>query len=254
MSDTPTLAQIVEALVTASEDPLNNERLAASIRIAVDQQREDAAEAAAAAAESAPDDAPAPAPPENDAALTALAEVTEEAIDEAITALNQAYEETGRALAIVRRPRGWQLMTRPEYSEFLHALFPDRRPKRLSGPALETLAIVAYRQPVTKAEIESVRGVSADGMIQKLLDLEFIKIGGRAKLPGRPLQYETTEKFLEHFNLLSPDELPNAPELQRVKLPTAEEAAAEEAAKLTAEEGSDTSDTSDTSDQPPPTP
>jgi len=76
---------------------------------------------------------------------------------------------------------------------------------------------------VTKAEIESVRGVSADAMIQKLLDLELVRIGGRAELPGRPLQYVTTEKFLEHFNLHSTAELPNAVELRRIRLPSAEE-------------------------------
>ena len=89
----------------------------------------------------------------------------------------------------------------------------------MSGPAMETLAIIAYRQPITKAAIEAVRGVACDGMIQKLLDRDLIRIGGRAELPGRPLLYETTDLFFEHFGIRSIDDLPNASELRKVKLP-----------------------------------
>jgi segregation and condensation protein B len=210
----PPLVQILEALVTASEEPLDTPGLVEALRRAVAFKRGDIAEEEIL-------------PP----GWEALEAVGEEDIEAAIAALNRSYHEHGHALAVVRRPRGWQLMTRPEFSEFLLSLFPERRSQRLSGPALETLAIIGYRQPVTKAEIESVRGVSADGMLQKLLDLEFIKIGGRAELPGRPLQYVTTEKFLEHFNLKSPEELPNSHELRRVRLPTAEEANAQQAAQ-----------------------
>ncbi|MEI6606865.1 MAG: SMC-Scp complex subunit ScpB, partial [Verrucomicrobiota bacterium] len=82
-----------------------------------------------------------------------------------------------------------------------------------------TLAIIAYRQPITKAAIEAVRGVACDGMLQKLLDRDLIRIGGRADLPGRPLLYETTELFFEHFGIRSIDDLPNSTELRKVKLP-----------------------------------
>jgi len=82
-----------------------------------------------------------------------------------------------------------------------------------------TLTIIAYRQPITKAAIETVRGVACDGMIQKLLDRDLICIGGRAELPGRPLLYETTELFFEHFGIRSIDDLPNSTELRKVKLP-----------------------------------
>ena len=90
---------------------------------------------------------------------------------------------------------------------------------------METLAIIAYRQPITKAAIEAVRGVACDGMIQKLLDRDLIRIGGRAELPGRPLLYETTDLFFEHFGIRSIDELPNASELRKIKLPEATEVA-----------------------------
>jgi segregation and condensation protein B len=85
---------------------------------------------------------------------------------------------------------------------------------------LETLAIIAYRQPITRAGIEAVRGVSVDSMVQQLVDRSLIKIEGRADLPGKPILYGTTEAFLEHFAVRTLDELPNATELRRVKLPT----------------------------------
>jgi segregation and condensation protein B len=201
-----TLQQVVETLVTAAEDPLDSEGIANSIRQSVALRAAELAEGEIL--------------PEH---LAPFAETTAEQVETAIQELNAAYVAHGHALAVVLRPRGWQLMTRPDFADFLISLFPERRTHRLSGPALETLAIIAYRQPVTKAEIESVRGVSADGMLQKLLDLELVKIGGRAELPGRPLQYVTTGKFLEHFNLQNVEALPNSQELRRVKLPTAEE-------------------------------
>lgn len=95
--------------------------------------------------------------------------------------------------------------------------------QRLSQPALETLAIIAYRQPITKAGIEAVRGVSVDAMVQQLVDKGLIKIEGRAELPGKPLLYGTTDAFLDHFAVKNLDELPNSQELRRVKLPSAPE-------------------------------
>jgi segregation and condensation protein B len=92
----------------------------------------------------------------------------------------------------------------------------------MSPPALETLAIVAYRQPVTRADIEAVRGVAVDGVLQNLMERGLVKISGRAELPGRPLLYETTGFFLEHFGLRNLEELPNAQELRSRHLPTAQ--------------------------------
>src|SRR6185369_12522553 len=95
------------------------------------------------------------------------------------------------------------------------------KPARLSPPALETLAIIAYRQPVTRADVEVVRGVNIDGVLQTLMERGLVKISGRAEIPGRPLLYETTQFFLEHFGLRNLDELPNAEELRKRYLPTA---------------------------------
>ncbi|TMP93619.1 MAG: SMC-Scp complex subunit ScpB, partial [Verrucomicrobia bacterium] len=94
-------------------------------------------------------------------------------------------------------------------------------PARLSPPALETLAIIAYRQPITRADVEAVRGVTVEGVLQNLMERGLVKISGRAELPGRPLLYETTQFFLEHFGLRNLDELPNAEELRTRYLPVA---------------------------------
>src|SRR5262249_57478879 len=92
---------------------------------------------------------------------------------------------------------------------------------RLSRRGLESLAIIAYRQPITRADVEAVRGVTVEGVLQNLMERGLVKISGRAELPGRPLLYETTEFFLEHFGLRNLDELPNAEELKRRELPKA---------------------------------
>jgi segregation and condensation protein B len=112
-------------------------------------------------------------------------------------------------------------VTRPEYAPWVRQLYPEAKPTRLSGPALETLAIIAYRQPVTRADIEAVRGVAVDGVMQVLLDRSLVRIAGRADQPGRPLLYSTTDYFLEHFGLKSTGDLPNAAELGRIPLPSA---------------------------------
>lgn len=206
MNPPPELTQIVESLVIASEDAMDSARIAESIAKAVEMRQSDLDEG-----ESLPEE------------WERLSRFTAEDVDQAVATLNERYAAAGHAIAIVMRPRGWKIMTRPELADFLTVLYPERRTRRLSAPALETLSIIAYRQPVTKAEIESVRGVSVDGMMQKLLDLELVRIEGRAELPGRPLLYVTTGKFLEHFNLRDTNELPNIQELSRVSLPSAEE-------------------------------
>jgi segregation and condensation protein B len=90
---------------------------------------------------------------------------------------------------------------------------------RLTAPALETLSIIAYRQPITRADVETVRGVNIDGVLQTLMERGLVKIAGRAEIPGRPLLYETTQFFLDHFGLRTLDELPNAEELRKRYLP-----------------------------------
>ena len=208
------LSAIVEALLIASQNPLAAEELARLVRARV-------AEAEDVRVRETDEGKEVPPLPDW---LVALAATSSEHISQAIGELNRTYEETGRAFTVLERPKGWKLYTRVEYGDFVRQLFPGRKPERMSGPAMETLAIIAYRQPITKAAIEAVRGVACDGMIQKLLDRDLIRIGGRAELPGRPLLYETTDLFFEHFGIRSIDDLPNASELRKVKLPDPEEA------------------------------
>jgi segregation and condensation protein B len=116
---------------------------------------------------------------------------------------------------------GWQLVTRASFAPWLRQLFPENRQARLSAPAMETLAIIAYRQPITRADMEAVRGVAVDGVLQTLLDRNLVRIAGRSEIAGRPLLYETTQFFMDHFGLKNLDDLPNASELRRVALPKA---------------------------------
>ena len=149
-----------------------------------------------------------------------FAKVREAAVAAALQELKIEYVEQQRAFQLVERADGWQLATDPQYAPWLRELFPAPRPARLSAPALETLAIIAYRQPITRADIEAVRGVTIDGVLQTLMERSLVKIAGRAEIPGRPLLYETTEFFLDHFGLRNLDELPNVEELRKRYLPT----------------------------------
>jgi len=129
-------------------------------------------------------------------------------IDDAVGALNDAYERTGRAFRVRAVAGGYRLMTEPRYAPALLALRGARQSGKLSRPALETLAIIAYRQPVTRATIESIRGVSAGEVIKSLLERRLIDIAGRADELGRPMLYGTSKHFLEVFGLRSTKDLP----------------------------------------------
>jgi segregation and condensation protein B len=197
------LTAIVESLLFATQEPLPLTQML----IAVKDTAKDMQDAAADPSEV----------PEWVAPLLTIDELNlRGAIDELVA----HYHRDGRAFTIVERPHGWRLCAKAEYSEWCRALFPGKKVQRLSQPALETLAIIAYRQPITRAGIEAVRGVSVDTMVQQLTDRGLIKIEGRAELPGKPLLYGTTDAFLDHFAVNNLDELPNAAELRRVKLPT----------------------------------
>ena len=126
-----------------------------------------------------------------------------------------------RGFQLAEKAGGWQLVSEPKYAQWVRALFPAPKPSRLSSPALETLAIIAYRQPITRADVEAVRGVTIDGVLQTLMERGLVKIAGRAEIPGRPLLYETTEFFLDHFGLRNLEELPNVEELRTRHLPIA---------------------------------
>src|SRR5262249_3938999 len=121
-----------------------------------------------------------------------------------------------RSYRLVCIAEAWQFVSQPEFAPWIKALVGHKsRPPRLSQPALETLAIIAYRQPVTRAEVEQVRGVAGDGAVQTLLERGLIEPVGRAEVVGRPITYGTTAAFLEYFGIRDLDELPAADELRR---------------------------------------
>jgi segregation and condensation protein B len=187
-----TLAKVIEALLFSAARPLSTKEIVDLLR------------RAGGADEFSP----------NEFARTAEAEVAA-----ALEQLKIEYIEQERPFQLVEKAEGWQLATDPKYAQWVRQLFPEPKPARLSAPALETLAIIAYRQPITRADVEAVRGVTIDGVLQTLMERGLVKISGRAEIPGRPLLYETTQFFLDHFGLRTLDELPNVEELRKRYLP-----------------------------------
>jgi len=145
-----------------------------------------------------------------------LEEATSAQVNQAISELNEKYSEAGSSFRIRELAGGYQFYILPEYVGFVDELFTRRRKMRLTRAALETVAIIAYRQPVTKAEIEHIRGVASDGVIHNLMEKGMITIKGRANTVGRPLQYGTTNEFLKFFGLKSIDELPKMSEIEEL--------------------------------------
>ena len=189
-----TLDKVIEALLFSAQKPLSIREITTAIKSAED---------------------PAAAGPNE------FARVREAEVAAAIEQLKTEYVEQGRAFQLIEKAEGWQLATDPKYAPWVRQLFPVPKPARLSAPALETLAIIAYRQPITRADVEAVRGVNIDGVLQTLMERGLAKIAGRAEIPGRPLLYETTQFFLDHFGLRDLDELPNVEELRKRDLPVA---------------------------------
>ena len=204
-----TLIRIIEALLFSAQKPLSTGELRAAIKAA-----------------------------RSDDVLTPneFSRVTEAEIAAALEQLKIENVEQGRAFQLVERADGWQFASDPAYGEWVQQLFPAAKLARLTPPSLETLAIIAYRQPITRADVEAVRGVAIDGVLQTLMERGLVKIAGRAEVPGRPLLYETTEFFLEHFGLRDLEELPNSDELRRRHLPTAQAEAEAGATKALVDE------------------
>lgn len=129
-------------------------------------------------------------------------------IREAVDALEAEMRDSNDSCRILQGPEGFRLVISPAYADWVRLLRGEPRPQRLSPAALETLSIVAYRQPVTRPEMEAIRGVSVDSALTRLLELELVAVTGRADLPGRPIQYGTTDRFLDFTGLRSLGELP----------------------------------------------
>jgi len=145
-----------------------------------------------------------------------IVKVSLQEIEEAIQSLNESYSSEKRAFEITKAAGGYHFITHSDYYPWLQQLFKGKRRPRLSRAALETLAIIAYRQPVSRPEIELIRGVNIDGVVHTLLERRFVAISGRRDGPGRPLLYVTTPEFLRYFGLNSLEELPNLREIGEI--------------------------------------
>jgi segregation and condensation protein B len=187
------ITRVIEALLFSARKPLSIGEIAAAIK-------------------GADRDEPSEMPNE-------FAHIKNAEVAAALEQLKVEYIEQSHAFQLFEKAEGWQLATDPGFAKWVRQLFPAPKAARLSAPGLETLAIIAYRQPITRADVEAVRGVNIDGVLQTLMERGLVKIAGRAEIPGRPLLYETTQFFLDHFGLRNLDELPNAEELRRRNLP-----------------------------------
>ena len=186
------LKNILESLLFSAQKPLSTKELRDVL-------------AAAAGAEEA------------DAAAKSLAKAKESDLTEALEQLAREHETAARSYRLACVAGSWQFVTQPDYAPWLRALVGIKvRPSRLSQPALETLAIIAYRQPITRAEVEQIRGVNVDGTMQTLTERGLVEAVGRAEVVGRPQIYGTTAMFLEYFGLRLLEDLPAADELRRI--------------------------------------
>jgi segregation and condensation protein B len=135
-----------------------------------------------------------------------------------LTELRRCYDARGGAFNVEQLAGGYQLLTRPKFASWLRPLVPAEQEIRLSPPALETLAVVAYRQPVLRAEVEAIRGVACGELLRQLMDRDLLRIVGRSEELGRPLWYGTTKRFLHVFGLSNLDQLPMADQLRRTEV------------------------------------
>jgi len=137
-------------------------------------------------------------------------------IRKTIEELKGEYERSNRGMRITEVAGGFRMISAPDFVSFLRKLFKGRRIERLSKPSLETLAIIAYKQPITKLQVQSLRSVNVDGVMKNLVEKNLIRICGRKKAPGRPFVFGTSRQFLEYFGLRSLDELPKLESLSEI--------------------------------------
>src|SRR5688572_23956369 len=145
--------------------------------------------------------------------MAAHADDGETTLESALEELRSHYDTEGHGVELIEVAGGWQILTRPEYTEAIERAQLAQRPQRLSAASLETLAVIAYRQPISRAEIEEIRGVSVGGVLKTLLERGLVDVVGRSEGLGRPLLYGTTPMFLENHGLRHLEELPRADEL-----------------------------------------
>ena len=180
-----------------------------------------------------------------------FAKATARAVEKALEELAAEHDVANRSYRLACVGGNWQFVTKPNFAPWLQVLVGAKpRAPKLSHPALETLAIIAYRQPITRSEMEQIRGVAVDGVVQTLVERELIEVCGEADAPGRPRLYGTTLFFLEHFGLKGLNELPAADELRRIhiELATATAEDAQEELPLDNDDDDDDDDPDDDED------
>lgn len=143
--------------------------------------------------------------------------LTEEDMAAQIEAIKEKYTSDDFVFELVEISNGFQFLSKKEYHELLNQLIIHREKKKLSTAAMETLAIIAYKQPITKSEIELIRGVNCDYSVQKLLEKDLIAISGRSSGPGKPILYETSQSFMDHFGLRNQKDLPQLKDIQSLE-------------------------------------
>ncbi|MFN0157865.1 MAG: SMC-Scp complex subunit ScpB [Bacteroidota bacterium] len=180
----PSVKQILEALIFATDEPLNAKEILAIFYTLDEGERP--------------------------------RRLNEDAMLKAIEELNVEYQQTGRGFRIVKVAGGYQFATQQQFAPWLGKMLKEKSKRKLSISALESLAVIAYKQPVTKPEVEAIRGVNADYVLRTLLERNLITIVGRAATPGRPLLYGTTQDFLKHFGINDLSELPKPREIEEL--------------------------------------
>ncbi len=222
-STAPDLRRVIGALIYGAPEPVTVKSLRKILRNV-------AASETAAATESEDN------PPFSD--------ISENEVREAIDGLRRDLEDRPAGIQLVEIAEGYRFFTDPECAPWMRHVLQTEKPARLSPPALETLAIIAYRQPVARSEIEGVRGVSVDHVVRNLMELQLVRIVGRSELPGKPMLYGTTQRFLDHFGLKELRDLPGVTELAR------RDRAAAKNERETQETATETEQQADPSDDP----
>ncbi len=185
------LKSIIEAILFSAQKPMNSRELRDLLSAAADQSEE--------------------------ADVKSFKKTKDDDVLEALQSLAVEHETAGRTYRLVCVAGAWQFVSQPEFAPWIKVLVGAKsRPPKLSAPGLETLAIIAYRQPLTRAEIEEIRGVAVDGVMQTLIERGLVEQVGRAEVVGRPGLYGTTSAFLEYFGIASLEDLPAADELRRI--------------------------------------
>lgn len=166
------------------------------------------------------------------ARLAAVLECDIDTIKSEVNELRREYDTCLRGLMVIEIDEGYQLCSRPEYYAFIQEILGEQRRQALSNAAMEALAIVAYKQPITRGQIEYIRGVNSDGAVNRLVERDLIEDCGRLDAPGRPILYRTTQNFLRCFGLKKPSDLPKIDfddhAYEQLEIPYDEETAAEE--------------------------